>query len=124
MNREQKSAAVAEIADQIQESDAIFAVDYRGISVTQVAELRNQLRAYVYVPLGRRRDSPLEIQNPFLLASKAVQAAERLRTRLVSFVVLRRPQPSFDQLHVIQMHQLVAAALQCFDEGWQRFNQR
>ena len=44
MNREQKSAAIAEIAGQIDESDAIFAVDYRGISVAQVAELRAKLR--------------------------------------------------------------------------------
>jgi large subunit ribosomal protein L10 len=44
MNREQKAAAVAEIADQIQQSQAILAVDYRGISVTQVAELRAGLR--------------------------------------------------------------------------------
>ena len=33
MNREQKAAAVAEIAEQIQESEAVFAVDYRGITV-------------------------------------------------------------------------------------------
>ena len=44
MNREQKSAAIAEIAEQIQEADAIFAVDYRGISVPQAAELRAKLR--------------------------------------------------------------------------------
>src|SRR5436190_12709461 len=44
MNREQKSAAIAEIAAQIEESQAIFAVDYRGISVPQVAELRGRLR--------------------------------------------------------------------------------
>jgi len=44
MNREQKSAAIAEIAAQIEESRAIFAVDYRGISVPQVAELRGRLR--------------------------------------------------------------------------------
>jgi large subunit ribosomal protein L10 len=44
MNREQKSAAIAEIAHHIDESDAIFAVDYRGISVAQVAELRTRLR--------------------------------------------------------------------------------
>lgn len=44
MNREQKSAAIAEIAHYIDESDAIFAVDYRGISVAQVAELRTRLR--------------------------------------------------------------------------------
>ena len=44
MNREQKTAAVAEIAAQIDQSHAIFAVDYRGISVPQVAELRARLR--------------------------------------------------------------------------------
>jgi large subunit ribosomal protein L10 len=44
MNREQKSVAIAEIATQIDESEAIFAVDYRGITVAQVAELRAKLR--------------------------------------------------------------------------------
>jgi large subunit ribosomal protein L10 len=44
VNRDQKAAAVAEIAEQIQESDAVFAVDYRGISVPQAAELRAKLR--------------------------------------------------------------------------------
>ena len=45
MNREQKAAAVAEIAQNIEESQAVFAVDYRGISVPQAAELRTRLRA-------------------------------------------------------------------------------
>src|SRR3954447_25957968 len=44
MNREQKAAAVAQIATSIKESDAVFAVDYRGISVPQAAELRAKLR--------------------------------------------------------------------------------
>jgi len=44
MNREQKAAAVAEIAEQIKESDAVFAVDYRGITVSQAAEIRGRLR--------------------------------------------------------------------------------
>src|SRR4051812_15975697 len=44
MNKEQKAAAVAEIAQNIQESDAVFAVDYRGLSVPQAAELRAKLR--------------------------------------------------------------------------------
>jgi large subunit ribosomal protein L10 len=44
MNREQKAVAIAEIAHNIDESDAIFAVDYRGITVAQVAELRTRLR--------------------------------------------------------------------------------
>src|SRR2546423_13909940 len=44
MNREQKAAAIAEIAANIDEAQAIFAVDYRGISVVQIAELRAKLR--------------------------------------------------------------------------------
>jgi large subunit ribosomal protein L10 len=44
MNRDQKAVAIAEIVTQIDESEAIFAVDYRGISVPQAAELRSKLR--------------------------------------------------------------------------------
>ncbi len=44
MNRDQKAVAIAEIASHIDESDAIFAVNYRGITVAQVAELRAKLR--------------------------------------------------------------------------------
>jgi large subunit ribosomal protein L10 len=44
MNREEKSATIQEIAAQIEASEAIFAVDYRGISVSQAAELRAKLR--------------------------------------------------------------------------------
>jgi large subunit ribosomal protein L10 len=44
MNRDQKAVAIAEIASNIQQSEAIFAVDYRGISVAQIAELRTKLR--------------------------------------------------------------------------------
>ena len=44
MNREQKAAAIAEIAEQIEQAEAVFAVDYRGISVPQAAELRTKLR--------------------------------------------------------------------------------
>jgi large subunit ribosomal protein L10 len=43
MNREQKAAAIEEVASQIQEAEAVFAVDYRGISVPQAAELRTRL---------------------------------------------------------------------------------
>src|SRR5215211_4416628 len=44
MNKEQKAAAVQEIAERLSETDTIFAVDYRGISVTEAAELRSSLR--------------------------------------------------------------------------------
>jgi large subunit ribosomal protein L10 len=44
MNRDQKAAVVDEIAGQIESAEAIFAVDYRGLSVPQAAELRTKLR--------------------------------------------------------------------------------
>ena len=44
MNRDEKSATIEEIAAQIEASEAIFAVDYKGISVPQAAELRAKLR--------------------------------------------------------------------------------
>lgn len=44
MNRDEKAAVIDEIADQIRGSEAVFAVDYRGISVPQAAELRASLR--------------------------------------------------------------------------------
>ncbi len=43
MNREEKAAVIDQVATQIKESEAIYAIDYRGISVTQVAELRSKL---------------------------------------------------------------------------------
>jgi large subunit ribosomal protein L10 len=43
MNRDQKAAVIDEVASQIQESQAVFAVDYRGISVPQAAQLRTKL---------------------------------------------------------------------------------
>ncbi|HUA05755.1 MAG TPA: 50S ribosomal protein L10 [Solirubrobacteraceae bacterium] len=44
MNRDQKAAVVEEIVGQIKSAEAVFAVDYRGISVAQAAELRTRLR--------------------------------------------------------------------------------
>jgi large subunit ribosomal protein L10 len=43
MNREEKAALVEEIAAQLTEAGAIFAVDYRGIGVPEAAELRGKL---------------------------------------------------------------------------------
>jgi large subunit ribosomal protein L10 len=45
MNRDQKAALVEELAEQIRGAGAVFAVDYRGISVPDAAELRARLRA-------------------------------------------------------------------------------
>jgi large subunit ribosomal protein L10 len=44
VNRDQKAAVIEAVAADITESEAIFAVDYRGISVPQAAELRTRLR--------------------------------------------------------------------------------
>lgn len=44
MRRDQKAAAIDEVAARIEESEAIFAVDYRGMSVSQAADLRTRLR--------------------------------------------------------------------------------
>jgi large subunit ribosomal protein L10 len=44
VNREEKAAVIEEVARQIQEAEAIYAVDYRGASVPQAAELRARLR--------------------------------------------------------------------------------
>jgi large subunit ribosomal protein L10 len=44
MDKEQKQQVVEEIAARLGEADAIFAIDYRGISVPQAAELRGRLR--------------------------------------------------------------------------------
>jgi large subunit ribosomal protein L10 len=43
MNRDEKAAVVEEVAGAIRESEAIFAVDYRGLSVKDAAELRGRL---------------------------------------------------------------------------------
>jgi len=44
MDREQKTAVVEGLASELKDATAIFAVDYRGISVPQAAELREGLR--------------------------------------------------------------------------------
>lgn len=44
MNKEQKAEAVEKLTDELKGADAIFAIDYRGISVPRAAELRSGLR--------------------------------------------------------------------------------
>ena len=43
MNKEQKATAVEEVAKELSEATAIFAIDYKGISVPQSSELRVKL---------------------------------------------------------------------------------
>ena len=44
MNRDQKAAVIEEVIVQLREAQAVYAVDYRGTSVPQAAELRSKLR--------------------------------------------------------------------------------
>ena len=44
MNRDQKAAVIDEVTTQLRDAEAVYAVDYRGTSVTQAAELRTRLR--------------------------------------------------------------------------------
>jgi large subunit ribosomal protein L10 len=44
LNRDQKAAVIDEMTAQLQEAQAVYAVDYRGTSVPQAAELRTKLR--------------------------------------------------------------------------------
>ncbi|HET8565793.1 MAG TPA: 50S ribosomal protein L10 [Solirubrobacterales bacterium] len=75
MNREEKSAAIQEIAAQIEASEAIFAVDYRGISVPQAAELRSKLR---------EADASFRIVKNRLTKIAADQAGEERLAELLS----------------------------------------
>lgn len=43
MNREQKAAFVEDVAQRLGDAEAVFAVDYRGITVSQTAALRGKL---------------------------------------------------------------------------------
>src|SRR5690348_11826037 len=43
MNRDEKAAVIEEVADQIRSAETIFAVDYRGLSVKEAADLRDSL---------------------------------------------------------------------------------
>jgi large subunit ribosomal protein L10 len=74
MNREEKSATIQEIAAQIEASEAIFAVDYRGISVSQAAELRSKLR---------EADASFRIVKNRLTKIAADQAGEQRLTELL-----------------------------------------
>jgi large subunit ribosomal protein L10 len=44
MNKEQKAEVVEKLTGELKDADAIFAIDYRGMSVPQAAELRSGLR--------------------------------------------------------------------------------
>jgi large subunit ribosomal protein L10 len=75
MNRDEKAQAIEEIAAQIEGAEAIFAVDYRGISVPQAAELRGKLR---------EADASFRIVKNRLTKIAADQAGEERLAELLS----------------------------------------
>ena len=75
MNREEKGQAIEEIAAEIGAAEAIFAVDYRGISVPQAAELRAKLR---------EADAGFRIVKNRLTKRAAEQAGEQRLDELLS----------------------------------------
>jgi large subunit ribosomal protein L10 len=44
VNRDQKAAVIDRIAGQLESADAVFAIDYRGLSVKQAVDLRASLK--------------------------------------------------------------------------------
>ena len=43
MNRDQKAAVIDRLAGQLESAEAVFAIDYRGLSVKQAVDLRTSL---------------------------------------------------------------------------------
>src|SRR3954471_13903907 len=74
MNKEQKEAVVDEIAGQLKDAEAVFAVDYRGISVPQAAELRAKL--------GEADATFRVVKNRLTLRAAEKAGAEELRELL------------------------------------------
>lgn len=74
MNRDQKAAVIDKVADEIRKSEAVFAVDYRGISVKQSADLR--------VALGEADASFRVVKNRLTIRAADDAGAESLKPML------------------------------------------
>ncbi len=74
MDREQKSAVIDEVAAQITDSAAVFAIDYRGLSVPQAAQLRERL--------GEADASLRVVKNTLTLLAADKAGAESLKDLL------------------------------------------
>jgi len=74
MDRDQKSAVIDEVAAQITDSAAVFAIDYRGLSVPQAAELRERL--------GEADASLRVVKNTLTLLAADKAGAESLKELL------------------------------------------
>jgi large subunit ribosomal protein L10 len=74
MNRDEKSAVIDEVAAQITDSAAVFAIDYRGLSVPQAAELRERL--------GEADASLRVVKNTLTLLAADKAGAESLKELL------------------------------------------
>jgi large subunit ribosomal protein L10 len=44
LNRDEKAAAIEEIAGRLRDADTVFATDFRGLTVKELSELRDRLR--------------------------------------------------------------------------------
>jgi len=98
MNKEQKAAAVEEIAEGLSGAEAIFAVDYRGISVPQAAELRTKLieaGAFDGVPEANPRDT---IQSALNLSRSR---AEAVRDSIIEFAKSKGVQMDRSQIQPV-----------------------
>src|ERR671926_167672 len=87
MNRDQKAAVVEELVGQIRSAEAIFAVDYRGISVAQAAELRarlNEAGARFRVVKNTLTERAADEGGAAALAAKAISTFKR-ETDLLDF---------------------------------------
>lgn len=75
MNRDEKAAVIEEVAGEISSAQAVFAVDYRGITVAQVKDLRVRLQ---------EADTQLRVVKNSLTERAAEQAgAPELKSLLV-----------------------------------------
>ena len=74
MNRDQKAQVIDEVAAQITDSAAVFAIDYRGLSVPQAAELRERL--------GEADASLRVVKNTLTLLAADKAGAESLKELL------------------------------------------
>lgn len=74
MNREEKAAVIEEVADQIRSAETILAVDYRGLSVKEAADLR--------VSLGEAGATFRVVKNRLTIRAADAAGAESLKELL------------------------------------------
>src|SRR5258706_14125666 len=92
MKRDEKTAAVAEMAETVAKAPHAFLIDYKGIKVPEVTELRRQIRGagseYVVVKntlaLRSLKDAPLGQLSGHFQGMTAVAYAKAVKTALAA----------------------------------------